>query len=128
MEAYVDDMIVKTKESMTHVDDLRVAFEVMRRYNLRLNPNKCAFGVKTGKFLGFVLPHCGIEVNPEKIQAIEDMHSPRTIKEVQCLTGRLVALSRFAALSKILVACRGSMLPLLHVSEGRKGFHMDRRM
>ncbi|XP_072054278.1 uncharacterized protein [Arachis hypogaea] len=62
---------------------------------MRLNPEKCAFGVQKGKFLGFLLTNRGIEANPDKCQAIINMQSPRTIKEVQCLTGRLAVLSRF---------------------------------
>lgn len=62
---------------------------------MRLNPAKCTFGVQAGKFLGFLLTRRGIEVNPNKCQAIIEMRSPETIKEVKQLTGRLPALSRF---------------------------------
>ena len=60
-----------------------------------LNPKKCVFGVESGKFLGFLIDQRGIEANPEKIQAVIDMKSPRTVKEVQRLTGCLAALGRF---------------------------------
>lgn len=64
---------------------------------MKLNPDKCAFALDAGKFLGFLLSHRGIEANPEKIKAIIDMQPPRTLKEIQKLTGRLAALRRFIA-------------------------------
>ena len=63
--------------------------------NLRLNPEKCVFGVPSGKLLGFLVSHRGIEANPEKIKAIEDMSPPQTLKEMQKLAGRVIALGRF---------------------------------
>nr|XP_029145223.1 uncharacterized protein LOC112717554 [Arachis hypogaea] len=95
IEVYVDDMVAKTKVGQSHTEDLEEIFAQIRRYNLRLNPEKCAFSVKGGKFLGFMLTSRGIEANPEKCQAILDMRSPNSVKDVQRLTGRLVALSRF---------------------------------
>ena len=62
---------------------------------MKLNPRKCAFGVASGKFLGFMVSHRGIEANSEKIKAILDMKPPQNIKEVQSLTGRVAALNRF---------------------------------
>ena len=64
---------------------------------MKLNPNKCAFGVSSGKFLGFMVSHRGIEANPDKIQAILDMKPPQNVKEVQSLTGRVAALNRFVS-------------------------------
>ena len=64
---------------------------------MKLNPAKCAFGVSAGKFLGFIVNHKGIEANPDKIKALLDMPSPSGIKEVQRLTGRIAALSRFVS-------------------------------
>ncbi|XP_016173781.1 uncharacterized protein LOC107616323 [Arachis ipaensis] len=95
IEVYVDDMVAKTKLGDSHIQDLAEIFGQIRRYNMRLNPEKCAFGVQGGKFLGFILTSRGIEANPEKCQAILGMQSPSTVKEVQRLTGRLAALSRF---------------------------------
>lgn len=88
-------MLVKTQEEGRHVDDLKETFESIRRFNMRLNPDKCTFGVKVGKFLGFMLAHRGIEANPDKCQTIIQMRSPKSIKEVQQLTWRLLALSKF---------------------------------
>ncbi|XP_072078092.1 uncharacterized protein [Arachis hypogaea] len=95
MEIYIDDMVTKTTPGRSHCDDLREIFEQIRAYNMRLNPEKCAFGVQGGKFLGFMLTSRGIEANPEKCDAILNMASPRTMKEVQQLAGRVAALSRF---------------------------------
>ena len=92
---YVDDMLVKSKEEDTNLDDLKETFVTLRQYQMRLNPRKCTFGVSSEKFLGFMVSQQGIEANPEKIQAILDMTSPKTVKEVQTLTGRITALNRF---------------------------------
>ncbi|XP_057755615.1 uncharacterized protein LOC130974778 [Arachis stenosperma] len=95
IEIYVDDMVAKTTSERSHCDDLKEIFEQIRSYNMRLNPEKCAFGIQGGKFLGFMLTSRGIEANPEKCKAILNMTSPKTIKEVQQLAGRIAALSRF---------------------------------
>ncbi|CAH9086678.1 unnamed protein product [Cuscuta epithymum] len=99
MEAYVDDMIVKSRKASTHADDLREIFAIMQKFNLRLNPKKCTFGVQGGRFLGYMVSRRGIEANPEKIQAIINMEPPRNVKGVQRLTGRLAALNRFLSKS-----------------------------
>ena len=70
---------------------------MLRRYNMELNSSKCAFGFSSGKFLGFMVSHRGIEANPEKIQVILNMEPPRNIKEVQSLTRRVAALNRFVS-------------------------------
>ncbi|KAL5542852.1 hypothetical protein UlMin_010562 [Ulmus minor] len=95
MEVYVDDMLVKSLKADEHINNLRESFEVLREYKMKLNPAKCAFGVTLGKFLGFMVNHRGIEANPAKIQALLNMESPRKVKEVQSLTGRVAALNRF---------------------------------
>jgi hypothetical protein len=66
---------------------------------MKLNPTKCAFGVSSGKFLGFMVSQRGIEVNPEKVKAVLDMQAPRTTKQLQQLTGRIAALNRFISRS-----------------------------
>ena len=104
MEVHVDDMITKSKIPKKHVKHLEETFGLLRKYKMKLNPEKCAFGVESGKFLGFMMSHRGIEVNPEKIQAIVQMRSPRNLKETQSLTGRLAALSRF--ISKVTDNCQ----------------------
>ena len=103
VEVYVDDMLVKSKEEEDHLDDLRETFNTLRQYNMKLNPSKCAFGVSSGKFLGFMVSQRGIEANPEKVKAILEMSSPRMVKEVQSLTGRIATLNRFV--SKVTDKC-----------------------
>ena len=95
MEVYVDDMLVKSKEELTHLDDLKETFVTFKKHQMRLNPSKCVFGVASGKFLGFMVSQKGIEANPEKVRAIINMASPKTVKDVQKLTGRIAALNRF---------------------------------
>ena len=95
MEVYIDDMLVKSTTADLHIAHLSEVFQILRNYNMKLNPAKCAFGVSAGKFLGFIVNHRGIEANPDKIKAVLDMLSPSGIKEVQRLTGRIAALSRF---------------------------------
>jgi hypothetical protein len=78
-EAYVDDIVVKTRESHTFIEDLEETFANLRRVNIKLNPAKCAFGVPSGKLLGFLMSHCGIEANPDKVKAIEEKCVHRAI-------------------------------------------------
>ncbi|XP_019457551.1 PREDICTED: extensin-like [Lupinus angustifolius] len=85
MEVYMDDMIAKSLPGEDHVSILESIFQQLRKYNMRLNPEKCTFGVEAGKFLGFLLTSRGIEANPSKCQAIIDMRSPRTVKEEKTL-------------------------------------------
>lgn len=91
----MDNIITKSKEPADHVGHLEETFELLRRYKIKLNPEKCAFGICSGKFLGFMVSHRGIEANPEKIRAITEMKSPWTINEAQSFTGKLAALNRF---------------------------------
>jgi len=94
VEVYVDDIVVKF-DSCTHVSDLKEVLQALRKHRMRLNPDKCAFDVEGGKFLGFKLTHRGIEANHEKCKAISEMRSPNNIKEIQRLIGQLATLSRF---------------------------------
>ena len=95
MEVYIDDMLVKSTTAKLHIAHMYEAFQILREYNMKLNPAKCSFGVSDEKFLGFIVNNLGIEENPDKIKAVLDMPPPSGIKEVQCLTGRIAALSRF---------------------------------
>ena len=95
MEAYIDDMVIKSKVVSEHIQDLEEAFSMLKKYQLRLNASKCSFRVSSRKFLGFMITHRGIEVNPDLIKAINDLHLPRNPKEVQRLTSMTVALNRF---------------------------------
>ena len=76
IEIYVDDMVVKSKVVSNHLGDLGDIFDVLRRHKLRLNASKCSFGVGSGKFLGYMVTHRGIEVNPDQIKVINDLKLP----------------------------------------------------
>ena len=97
MEVYIDDMLVKSTTAEIHITYLVEAFLILKKYNMKLNPAKCAFGVSAEKFLGFIVNNRGIEANSDKIKDMLDMPSPSSIKEVQRLTRRIVALSRFVS-------------------------------
>nr|XP_033514972.1 uncharacterized protein LOC117279530 [Nicotiana tomentosiformis] len=100
MEVYLDDMLVKSTQTGDHFQYLSDTFEILRKYNMKLNPEKCAFGVALGKFLGFLVSNRGIEVNPAQIKAIEEIPDILTSKkEVQRLTWRIAALGRFISKS-----------------------------
>jgi hypothetical protein len=95
VEAYVDDVVVKTRNSDMLITDLEETFASLREYRWKLNPNKCVFGVPSGKLLGFIISHHGIKANPEKISTITSMKAPTCIKDVQKLNGCMAALNRF---------------------------------
>ena len=95
VEVYVDDMIVKSKDGESYTINLRKFFERIKKYRLRLNPQKCTFRVITGKLLGFLVSNRGIEVDPSKIKAILEMLPPRSEKEIKGFLGRLQYISRF---------------------------------
>jgi hypothetical protein len=95
VEAYVDDVVVKTRNSSTLIVDLEETIASLREYRWKLNPNKCVFSVSSGKLLSFIIIHRDIEANPEKISAITSMKAPTCIKDVQKLTGCMAALNRF---------------------------------
>jgi ribonuclease HI len=95
VEAYVDDVVVKTRNSDMLIADLEETFASLRQYRWKLNPNKCIFSVPSRKLLGFIISHHGIEANPEKISAITKMKAPTCIKDMQKLTGCMAALNRF---------------------------------
>ena len=97
IEVYVDDMLTKSLKLEDHIKDLQKTFDVLRKYKMRLNPAKCAFGVSSRKFLGFMVNQRGTEINPEKIQALVNMKSPKNVKEIQRLMGQVAALNHFVS-------------------------------
>ncbi|XP_073049537.1 uncharacterized protein [Primulina eburnea] len=99
IEVYADDILIKSRAHTEFIPDLEETFATLREYGVKLNPSKCTFGVKSGKFLGFMVTERGIEVNPEKVRSITEMASPKSVREVQRLTGRIAALSRFISRS-----------------------------
>jgi hypothetical protein len=113
---YVNDIIVASKNKEDHLADLAETFANMCDAQLRLNPEKCVFGVRHGKILGYLVSHRGIEANPTKIQAIINMTPPQLAMDVQRLTSRLAALNRFISKST------ERSLPFLKTLRGAKDF------
>ena len=99
IEVYIDDMVVKRKIVFEHIEDLTNVFETLRRHKLCLNAFKCFFGAGSGKFLGYIVTHRGIEVNPDQIKAINNLQPPQNPKELQRLIGMTSALNRFISRS-----------------------------
>ena len=97
VEVYVDDILIKSNEEEDHLEDLKEMFNTLRQYSMKLNPSKCAFGVSFEKFLGFMVSQKGIKANPKKVKAILEMSSPKIVKEVQSLTGKVATLNRFVS-------------------------------
>jgi hypothetical protein len=90
IHAYMDDIAVMSKKQDDLIVDLQDTFYDLGKYNMMLNPTKCVFEVPAGQLLGFIISHCGIEVNPKKIKAILDISRPNDLKDVQRLTGCMV--------------------------------------
>ena len=93
VEMYIDDMVVKSKQEQQHTEDLWGVFEVLQQHKLRLNAEKCTFGVGAGKFLGYLISTRGIEANPDQIEAVNRLRPLSNPKEVQVLTEMLAALN-----------------------------------
>ena len=99
IEVYINDMVVKSKVVSKNVGDLGNIFEILRKHKLHLNASKCSFGVRSGKFLDYMVTHKEIEVNLNQIKAINSLQPPRNPKEVQKLTEMTAALNRFISQS-----------------------------
>ena len=99
IKVYIDDIVVKSKVVSEHVGDLGGIFEILRKHKLDLNASKCFFGMGSGKFLGYMVTHHGIKVNPNRVKAIDSLQPPRNPKEVQKLTGMTAALNLFISQS-----------------------------
>jgi hypothetical protein len=95
IEAYVDDIVVKTRKADDLVNNLRTAFDCLQDNGVKLNPEKCVFGVPRGMLLGYIVSQWGIEPNPEKVAALDYMGPIRDLKGVQKVLGCLATLSRF---------------------------------
>jgi hypothetical protein len=87
-------VVVKTQEEEGLISDLGKTFDNMRKFKMKLNPDKCTFGVPFGKLLGYMVSHHSIDPNPEKVSAITKMKSPNSLHDVQKLMGWMAALSR----------------------------------
>lgn len=91
IEVYVNHRISKSINEVNHVQDLEGTFKILKHYGMKLNPKKCPFRVKLGKFLGYMINQQGIEVNPNKVQAMLKMKTPTIVKDVQKLTNCIAA-------------------------------------
>ncbi|KAL6144939.1 hypothetical protein ACLB2K_055629 [Fragaria x ananassa] len=103
IKVYVDDMLVKSVKAGGHVVNLKIIFEILLKYKMRLNPDKCFFGITSSKFMRYMISERVIEANLEKIKAILDMKAPVKKKDVEVLQGRLTSLSFF--ISRLTDAC-----------------------
>ncbi|KAL0406165.1 UNVERIFIED_CONTAM: Transposon Tf2-12 polyprotein [Sesamum latifolium] len=119
VECYMDDLVIKTKKREEHLADLQIVFDRLRKYNLKMNPLKCAFGVTSGKFLGFIVRHHGIEVDPAKVDAIQKIPPPRNLKELRSLQGNLAFIRRF--ISNLTGRCQ----PFNHLMKKDTHFQWD---
>ena len=116
IEVYIDDMVVKSQVVFEHVRNLINIFEILRKHELHLNASKCSFRVGSGKFLGYMVTHRGIKVNPNQIRVVSSLQSSRNPKEVQKLTRMIVALNHF--ISRLVDRCR----PFFLLMNKWKGF------
>ena len=116
MEVYIDDMLVKSLRTADQLNHLKECFKTLNEYGMKLNPAKCTFGVTSGEFLGYIVTQRGIEPNPKQITAIQDLPSPKNIREVQRLTGRIAALNRF------ILRSTEKCLPFYKLLRGNKHF------
>ena len=116
VEVYIDNMVVKSRRNEKHVPNLVEVFEILRQHKLRLNPDKCAFGLGSNKFLSYMITVGGIEVNLDQITAIQQLKPPINPKKVQKNTWMIVALNRFV--SRSADRCR----PFFRLMKKWKGF------
>jgi hypothetical protein len=94
-EAYIDDVVVKTQEDEGLISDLAEIFDNLRKFKMKLNPEKCTFGVPSGKLLGYLVSRRCIDPNQEKVSAITKMKPPESLHDVQKLMGCMATWSRF---------------------------------
>jgi hypothetical protein len=112
MEVYIDDMVVMSVGFKEHMADLKLSLERMKKYGLRMNPLKCAFGVTSGRFLGFIVHEHDIQINPKKIESIGKIGGPVCKKDVQKLLGKINYFHRFIS---NLAGRVKSLLPLVRL-------------
>src|SRR5207244_12944236 len=97
VEDYIDDVVIKSRVKVDLISNLSEIFTNLRRFRWKLNPEKCVFGVPSGRLLDFIVSYHGIEANPKKLKDIFRMNSPTTLKDVQKLTSYMAALSHFVS-------------------------------
>jgi hypothetical protein len=122
VEAYVDDVVVKTKVASILIDDLDRTFKALNKFQWKLNPKKCIFGVLSGILLGNIVSREGIRPNPEKVKAVMKMKQPKCIKDIQKLTGCMAALSRF--ISRL----NEKGLPFFKLLKAKEKFEWSRKL
>jgi hypothetical protein len=115
VEAYIDDIVVKSEKRGDLLDDLKKTFDNLRKFKMMLNHKKCIFDISLGKLLGYMVLSRRIDANPKKVEVIEKLQPPQTRKEIQKLAGMVTALSRF--ISK-LGECGMSFYKLLRKADG----------
>jgi hypothetical protein len=128
LEVYIDDVIIKSTGFREHMADLRVCLERMKKYSLRMNPTKCAFGVSVGQFLGFVVHQHGIQIDPKKVESIKKIREPSYKKDVQKLLGKINYLRCFIS---NLIGKIETFLPLIrlkHEGEFTWGQSKEKRL
>ncbi|GKB57896.1 reverse transcriptase domain-containing protein [Tanacetum coccineum] len=99
LEVYVDDLVIKSRTEEEIIRDITETFKTLRQINMKLNPKKCSFGMQEGMFLGYKVNTDGLKVCPEKANAVLSLPSPRCLKDVQKLNGKLASLNRFLSKS-----------------------------
>lgn len=104
IEVYINDMNAKCQTEEDHIINLQKLFARLRKFKLRFNPNKCTFGVQSGKLLGFIVSQRGIKVDPNKVRSIQNIPAPKTKKEVCGFLGRLNYIARF--ISHLTATCK----------------------
>jgi hypothetical protein len=115
IEAYIDDIVVKSEKRGDLLDDLKEMFDNLRKFKMMLNHKKCVFDISSGKLLGYMVSSRGIDTNLKKVEAIKKLQPLRTRKEIKKLAGMMAVLSRF--ISK-LGECGMSFYKLLHKADG----------
>jgi hypothetical protein len=117
VEIYIDDVVIKSLDHESHLADVRKTLECTRKHGLKMNPNKCAFGVSAGEFLGFLVHERGIEVGKKSMKAIDEVVPPTNLKELQSLLGKINFVRRFISnlLQKVL-----PFSPLLRIKKDQK--------
>jgi len=121
VEAYVDDIVVKSKRQGDLIQDLKFTFGYLRTNKIKLNPKKCVFSVPRGMLLGYIVSQCSIEANPEKVFAVAKMGPIRDVKGIQKVTRCLAALSRF--ISRL----GGKGIAIVPAPEDSQALHLDDR-
>nr|GEV00566.1 reverse transcriptase domain-containing protein [Tanacetum cinerariifolium] len=99
LKVYVDDLVIKSQTEEEVIRDAEEMFKTLRKINMKLNPKKCAFGMREGTFLGYKVDADGLRVSPDKVKAVIDLPSPKCLKDVQKLNGKLASLNRFLSKS-----------------------------